>query len=276
MIVKDVITGQEYSDTDLTNRLAYLRTRLLVDGDGQFVIPVAHATTPHFRRVADSNPGTRIGGGETRDVDSHNDCRAYLKEALSGPSGFRVVTYCFSPGQSATDDAGQPNTQPVLLDGSGLNRYQWYEEASARIGVADNGYIQPDLAARYASRFAVRPAGPALIVEVVRTHTPEPATLLALLALSSIAHLIVFYFIPTARQKPSKRDARYNWSKYNNVVPADGNGTTTLRVSYYLFNGELYVNGVVKERYPSKTLEDYSKFVSETLERAADAVAKGD
>ena len=276
MLVKDVITGTEYSDADLTERLAYLRTRSLVDGDGQFVIPVAHATTPHFQRVADSALGTRIGGGETRDVDSHNNCRSYLKDAMSGPDGFRVVTYCFGPGRSSTDDAGHPYTQPVLLDGTGSNGYQWYEEASARIGMGDNTYIQPDLAARNESRFSVRPAGPALIVEVVRTHTPEVETLAELLTLSSNAHLVAFYFIPTARTPPPARDPRYNWSKYNNTTPAEGATPATLRVSYYLFNGELYINGIVKERYAGRTKEAYALFVSETLERAADTAAKGD
>ncbi|UPG92847.1 hypothetical protein [Luteibacter aegosomatissinici] len=265
MTVFDAVTKEPFEEKDITSRIGELRRRSLVDRDGCAVIAVNHATKPHFRRLVSGDE--LLGGREQQDRDSHDNCKAWLLGLLKVATRLKVVTYNFN--EDAAGDGGEDErfTRPVLAEvGQGI-RYDWFDEA--RIGVDLERYIQPDLAGRHAGTFAARPSQPSIVIEVVRTHTPEPETLAELLKLSCTGHLVVFYFVGKQRRDSRGALIEYQSSKYNSVRGAD---ELELRVSYYLYGGEGFRSGKVFGRRANESPEAYVAYLSDLLNGATKRV----
>lgn len=108
-----------------------------------------------------------------------------------------------------------------------------------------------------------RPWQPSVVIEVVRTHTPEPETLIELLRLSCTGHLVVFYFIGKQLLDRQGKPVVYQRSKYNSIAGSSG---LELSVSHYLYGGEWYRNGKVFERRSGESPGKYASYLSGLLQ----------
>jgi hypothetical protein len=223
-------TKRKYFEAEILdpNILGMMRVEVLSaeDDEESVVVPVRHATTPHFRTLARGAYRTRVGVTEKN--TSHDDCIDVLKRRLTGkPVGLRTMV--FASG----------NEHFVLLEPSKDSSYAWYKEA--RIPLEGGRYIQSDLCGRDTLAFSSGTTNPAIIIEVVQTHLPEQETFYALLNISKRNTFVGFYFIGPERE----------FSKFNSTKSIKKNDETVkvyLRFAYYLIDGVFYENGTPVDR----------------------------
>lgn len=237
---RGLISHRNYSTCDIFDQKLYPRMKEepLIDEDDCIVVPVRNQNAPHFRKVGNQSFGKRLGRAENN--PTHDDCVSYLYKELTNEN-IQIVkfsTYVF-------DDNGQYGEQVIfspLVDSD----YGWYKEADARIAFHDECYIQPDIGGRDKNKFFPRSAYPNIIIEVIRTHSPDRDTFQKLFELSKENYHIYFYFIGEGNKN----------SKINRVISHDNN--LTIRVSHYLVGGQIYKNGKIYA--PMRENESFDKW----------------
>jgi len=195
----------------------------LLDNDDCIVVPVRNEASPHFRRVGNPSFGKMLGKAENN--PTHDDCVNYLYKKLTNHNFKKIMfsTYVFEKNGSYEEQ--------VIFSPLNDSNYTWYKEADARIAFHDGYYIQPDIGGRDISKFFPRSSYPNVIIEVVRTHSPDKDTFQKLLEISKTNHHVYFYFIGEGRSD----------SKLNGVF--EFNNELKIRLSHYLIGGQLYKNG---------------------------------
>ena len=110
----------------------------------------------------------------------------------------------------------------------------WFSENKIRFD--DFTRIQPDISARDITRMSPTGASPAIIIEVIDSHYPEPPTFEKLMALSRAAHHVFFYILGIGPLNKSQKFNSYTTGKHVSV-----------RFTFALLNGELVKNSVVQD-----------------------------
>lgn len=218
-------SGTEFTKEDIFNPLLYPRMKdePLLNEDDELVVPVRNEGAPHFRRMGRRSFGRAVGRRENN--PTHNACVDFLHRLLASETngGVEISTYVFADDRTYEEQ--------VIFSTLPGTRYVWFKEGDARVAFEDGSYIQPDLAGRDANRFFPRSSCPNVIIEVVRTHEPDPETFKRLCQLSLENTLVVFYVIGEG-----SRGGLVNNHQYNSVP-------SRLRVSMYLISGQPYLNG---------------------------------
>ncbi|MEP8604606.1 hypothetical protein ABKW00_02020 [Enterobacter hormaechei] len=221
---RGLISGQKYSVDDIHDNYLYLKMKgePLIDNDDCIVIPVRNEKSPHFRKIGNVAFGTRLGRAEND--QTHNKCVNSLYEELRNPkiTKITITTYVFNERQKE---------EQVIFSTLNESKYGWFKEGEARIAFEDSTYIQPDIGGREINKFFPRSIYPNIIIEVIRTHSPDKETFEKLVELSKVNHHVYFYFIGSGRMS----------SGLNNFTVSKGE--LKIRVSHYLIGGEVYKNG---------------------------------
>lgn len=222
---RGLISGRNYSECDIFDRTLYPRMKEepLLNNDDCIVVPVRNEASPHFRRVGNPSFGRMLGKAE--DNPTHDDCVNYLHDQLMNHDFQKIMfsTYIFEKDKKYEEQ--------VIFSPLNDSNYTWYKEADARIAFHDESYIQPDISGRDVNKFFPRSAYPNIIIEVVRTHSPDKDTFQKLLEISKTNHHVYFYFIGEGRNSSILNDI----SVRNNELK--------IRLSHYLIGGQLYKNG---------------------------------
>lgn len=223
-MVRGLISGKKYSENNIFDRELYPRMKEepLLDEDDCLVIPVRNANTPHFRRLGNPSFGNRLGRDENN--PTHDNCVQLLLDKLSSNNikNIKFSTYVFE---------NDVREEQIVFSPQDDSNYLWCKESDCRIAFEDGTYIQPDIAGRDSNKFSPRSAYPNIIIEVVRTHSPDSSTFRKLFELSKTNYHIYFYFIAEDE----------NTSKLNHYKTVKNE--LTVRLSHYLIGGELFKNG---------------------------------
>lgn len=216
-----------------------MRSKVLKNDLGEIVVVVNHPTKKHFR-VLGSAFGEKPAGVEKD--GSHDVCVEYIKRHFEEyDRSFRIVSWVLTCKTNIYRETGRPGPSrgekrtveiQTIAQPSPDVSYQWYQGAAARARFKDQFYIEPDLCGRPQNSFQPNGTNVGIVVEVIRTHCPEPGSFARLLTLSKTANLIIFYFIPE-----DSNECQFNraWIK---------NGVFELTVSFYILNGKFYESGV--------------------------------
>ncbi|WP_372388982.1 hypothetical protein [Xanthomonas axonopodis] len=211
---------------------AKMRAEPLLNEDDEIVIPVRSQETPHFRRLG---LGKGFQATERKEPSKkHTEVIVDLFKRLeSEKNNIEMSTYVFLNKKEVWVNAerGREIVSQILFRPVAASTYAWYREN--RIRFDDGTYIQPDLCGRDTKTMTPGAFNPGIIIEVIDSHPPEPATLSKLMKLSMCAHHVYFFFITS--------DQPYN-SQYLNSVKK-GKARASLRFTYALIGGELIVNG---------------------------------
>lgn len=219
-------SGKQYKDEDIFTSLYFemIGEPLHALGEPErIVIPVRRKDAPHFR---DLSKGAREDIVGRRENDSaHEDCIDYLMQLLKNRR-IKLGTNVF------VEDQMRPQ---IFFTAPASPSYEWWRAAGdCRIPIGDGRLIVPDICGRNPQLFAASLESRSIIIEVVRTHSPEMETYFHLLKLSSQNHIVVFYFIPIL--KKSSKFNRYSFdSDFITILPA-----------YYMLDGQFYSNGIAR------------------------------
>jgi hypothetical protein len=137
----------------------------------------------HFRLNGLAS-GSRIGIGE-RDNQTHEDVINDLLSQLNSAESNVVFT---------TTVFGNQNAHHEVWRCPATASYRWVREPKTRHWVDGKQYIQPDLFGYDESRRSPGPNNKSIVIEVIRTHEPDPATWDRLLELSTRNHLVLFFY----------------------------------------------------------------------------------
>lgn len=241
---RGLISGRNYSELDIFDRTLYPRMKEepLLDNDDCIVVPVRNEASPHFRRVGNPSFVNMLGKAENN--PTHDNCVNYLHDQLTNHDFQRInfTTYVFEKDGSFEEQ--------VIFSPLDDSNYTWYKEADARIAFHDKYYIQPDIGGRDINKFFPRSSYPNVIIEVVRTHSPDRDTFQKLLEISTTNHHVYFYFIGEGR----------NDSRLNRISVR--NNELKIRLSHYLIGGRVYKNGnPYREKQEKETFEDWYEFL---------------
>lgn len=236
---RGLISGRNYSECDIFNQALYPRMREepLLDNDDCIVVPVRNNEHPHFRRIGNASFDKILGKAENN--PTHDDCVTYLHNQLMshGSKKIKFCTYVFENGKKE---------EQVVFSPLNDSNYTWYKEADARIAFHDKFYIQPDIGGRDVNKFFPRSSYPNVIIEVVRTHSPDKDTFQKLLEISKTNYHVYFYFIGEGKRA----------SVLNNTSVSENE--IKIRLSHYLIGGEIYKNG--KPYAAQKDNESFEKW----------------
>jgi len=228
------------NDISIAQTLALMRTMRLTTKNGDIVVPVAHATKPHFRVIFSgyqekdsASPGNK---------ENHDGCVDYLKKYLEkAKDTFRLQTFLLD-NKTYIDRAtnrvrlsvGEKRNlvEQIIFRPDLGSQYAWFNGASARARFSDGCFVESDLVGRPSLSFHPTGRNPGIIIEVIQTHPPEKLTFQRLYEMSLAAHFVIFYIIP---------DQHFE-SQYNRIWPM-GN-VCCLRFTFYMFGGKLFENGV--------------------------------
>ncbi|MBH3442321.1 hypothetical protein I5L59_01845 [Pseudomonas moraviensis] len=247
------ISGTTYGETEILNPAKYaaMQNEPLLSANDEVVIPVRNQVRPHFRRLGGSSFGSRLGRGESN--PTHNKCVDDLFASLNSAVSVVLSVYVFN-------NTGQYHQQPIFSTLPGA-KYAWFKEADARVGFCDGTYIQPDIGGRDTAKFFPRSSSPTILIEVVRTHSPELDTFKKLYELSLANTIVVFYFIADGQ----------SFSKLNHL-PTNPRAFE-IRMSRYLLNGEVYINDKVVYQRGSLSLDAWYLHLSLKYFQAAQSMA---
>jgi len=235
--VRGAESGTEFLVSQIRDSSAYARMRmepLLTDSD-EIVVPVRSKQSPHFRRIG--KPGGFSAAHRNPPSQKHRQTIGELHQRLMQQGNkLEFITYVFENNKQVLIGESKGKSKcasQVLFKPGGLSEYIWYTES--RIRFDDGVYIQPDLSGRDTKTMAPGPSNPAIIIEVIDSHPPEPETFARLMRLSMCAHQVYFFFITSSRP--------YN-SQYMNSIRS-GDPRASFRFTHALIGGELVVNGEI-------------------------------
>ncbi|QHI58107.1 hypothetical protein [Enterobacter hormaechei] len=242
---RGLISGVDYSDKDILDSHVYpkMKGEPLVDANDCIVIPVRNAESPHFRKMGGQSFGVQLGKAENN--PTHNNCVNALHEKLNSGeiNKITISTYVFGSDN-------KPEEQVFFISPNG-SQYKWFKEANARNAFHDGTYIQPDIGGRDVNKFFPTAVCPNIIIEVIRTHSPERDTFEKLLELSKTNHYVLFYFIGENKKS----------SVLNNFYSFDGE--LKIRVSHYLINGQVFKNGIpYSKQGKNQTFEKWYEYLN--------------
>jgi len=186
----------------------------------------------HFRERA-GQLTQRIGRRET--TPTHN---VAIKQILERLKQGRVRIYY-------TDRKGVHDLVHIVTS----SEYDWNCDPRTRLERNDEAktYIQPDIVGVYRGKSSGKPK--LVIIEVIWTHEPEDATLLALLELSKERDaLVIFYFVSESK----------TYSPHNRCFPTDA-GCTSLMTTFYIDGGRFFRKGQEIGRKKGESEEHWRK-----------------
>ncbi len=193
----------------------------LTDENGTIVRPVRRHSAPHFRVVGKHLTLNELAR-EPRSED-HDNVKSAIHKALTDSK--RAIEFYTNKYED-----GNPVEQR-LFSLRAEHNFLWFEENA--ILFDDLVVIRPDLSGRNSSAFAPTGRRPAIVIEVVDTHLPEPETFGRLLRLSRMAHHIYFYSLVGQKSNLAHR--------FNSLV--ESQTRVRMRFTYALINGRLIKNG---------------------------------
>lgn len=232
MLAVGKISGKQYKEEEIFTPL-YLQMIAeplhALNEPERIVIPVRRNGAPHFR---DLSKGAKEQIVDRRENDSsHETCIDNLMLLLKSRR-IKLGTNVFVEGEICAQIFFTAPTSPG---------YEWWRAAGeCRIPVGEGKIIIPDICGRNPKLFAPSQESRSIIIEVVRTHSPEMETYFNLLELSSRNHIVIFYFIPV--DKKSSKFNRYSFDEeYLTIMPA-----------FYMLDGQFYTNGIARPLTKSK------------------------
>jgi hypothetical protein len=177
-MARGLISGREYFEKDIFDPTIYPRMKEepLLDDDDCIVVPVRNEKAPHYRRVGSPSFGRMIGRAENN--PTHDCCVEFILKELTSS---KVEHIKFSTNRFSKNGTYEGQ---VIFSPLSDSDYKWYMEKDSRIAFQEGTYIQPDISGRDANKFFPRAAYPNVIIEVVRTHSPELETFKKLFELS--------------------------------------------------------------------------------------------
>jgi len=251
MAITGLNSSRTYTEDQIFNGVAYaqMKAEPLSNEEGALVVPVRNKRRPHFRRIGDATFRNRIGATE---VDpTHKKVVSWLKKNLQ-TNRLRVVTWVFDDTESQESSNQMEHEEQVIFFSSEATQYRWFSENECRVAFEGGSYIAPDIAGRDLAVFSPSAGHEAVIVEVIQTHYPDQDTFFRLLSLSSVGHLVIFYFVA-----PEK------WtSKFNRCEIKDG--VIELRPAYYLAQGHVFKNGREWNRKEKQSDERWYSYLEST------------
>ena len=259
MTITGLNSSRTYTEDQIFNGAAYaqMKAEPLSNEEGALVVPVRNKKRPHFRRIGDATFRNRIGATE---VDpTHKRVVSWLKKNLQA-NRLRIVTWVFddtesqeSSNQIEHEEQESSNQigheEQVIFFSSKATQYRWFSENECRVAFEGGGYIVPDIAGRDLAAFSPSAGHETVIVEVIQTHYPDQDTFFRLLALSSVGHLVIFYFVA-----PEKWTSKFNRCDIKN-------GVIDLRPAYYLAQGRVFKNGREWNRCKNQSNERWYSYL---------------
>ena len=222
-------SGRTYEPSEIDDKDAYdqmIKEPLIdSDGEGTPVVPVRRKDAPHFRRLGIAKKIVDLP--RNKDTERHDQTIMELVTLLNDPKrSFELYTHVFSE-----DKPPVIKEQIMLCSRKGIE-VRWFSENKIRFD--DFTCIQPDISARDILRMSPIGASPAIIIEVIDTHYPEPRTFERLMALSRAAHHVYFYILG---------DGDLNKAQKLNSFTTSQN--VRARFTFALLNGELVRNSTI-------------------------------
>lgn len=214
------------SEINIPARYAVMTSEPLVDATDSPLAAVRKKGAPHFRRLGKSISIRQIP--RKKASVRHNETINQLLSALQlGGRDITIFTYVFEEDGSPTH-----SEQTLFFLKAGAD-FRWYRENP--IQLEDFTYIQPDLSGRDVSKMAPTVGRPAVIIEVIDTHFPNPETFEKLMALSRAAHHVYFLVLGEFPNLHAQTLFKFTIQKGQPFL---------LRSAWALLNGELVRNGV--------------------------------
>lgn len=210
-------------------RYAEMTSEPLVDINDTPLAAVRKKGSPHFRRLDKGAQLRQLPKAEPS-IRHKNTIASLLSALQIGGRDISIFTYVF--GEDDTED----KSEQTLFSLNGSSEFRWYSESP--IQFEDFSYIQPDISGRDTSRMAPTRGRPAVIIEVIDTHFPEPETFEKLMSLSRSSYHVYFLVMGTFQLDHAQRLYKF---------PLKTDVPFRMRTAWALINGELVRNGVARE-----------------------------
>lgn len=180
------------------------------------------ATRAHFKLKA-GQPRT-ILNRDSADP-AHNDAITFLYDSLCRRDVAKEI-YAKAWG------ANNKRADVELWKEHVASDYVWHCDPGTRILMAPDRFIQPDIVGFDSKRMNRTVRNPTVIIEVVHHHWPDLDTWAHLKSLSSMQHVVVFYFV----------NSHSGHSNFASSVKRSEGGTKIVG-SHFLKSGEFYEEG---------------------------------